>query len=175
MDGSVGRTQGDSLDWEAVGAIGEVVGSLVVLISLIILVVQVRGARTDLSTQITREIKRHNNEAFHQLIQRPDLIELHIRGQSEFDSLSDAEKVTWMFWLSTWINQTEDAWVARERGIPNMDWVDRYMHGVALVLRSDGGQAAWARIRTFFDEAFVEAIDRLVQEDDTTFVQATLG
>ena len=157
------------------GSLGEFVGSIVVLVTLVILVVQVRGARTELSTQMTREIKRHNNEAFHQMTQRPGLVELHLRGQSEYDSLTDVEKVTWMIWLFTWINQTEDAWLARQRGIPNMDWVDGYLLGVANVLRSDGGQLAWARIRPNFDEAFVQALDRRVAEDDTTFVQAMLG
>ena len=156
------------------GSLGEIVGSLAVLITLIILVIQVRGARTEMSAQMTREIKRDNNEAYYQLTQNPDLVQLHIRGQSEYDSLTDSEKVTWMIWLYTWINQTEDAWVARQRGIPNMEWVDKYVLGVALVIRSDGGQAVWPRLRGFFDEVFSEEIERCVQEDDTTFLQAML-
>ena len=150
-------------------------GSLAVLITLIILVIQVRSARTELSTQMTRDIKRHNNEAFHQLMQSPDFVDLHMRGQSEYDSLTDTEKVKWMIWLLTWITQTEDAWVARQRGIPNMEWVERYVLGIALVLRSDGGQSVWPRMRPFFDEAFVEAVDRRMREDDETFAQAMLG
>ena len=156
------------------GSLGEFVGSFAVLLTLVILVIQVRGARTELSTQMTREVKRHNNEAFHQLIQNPDLIDLHLRGQADYEALSDAEKVTWIYWLFTWINQTEDAWIACERGIPNMDWVEKYMLGVALVLRSEGGKAAWPRMRAFFDEAFVDALDRRIADDDTTFAQVVL-
>ncbi|MFT4799238.1 MAG: hypothetical protein ACI9W1_002676, partial [Candidatus Azotimanducaceae bacterium] len=111
------------------GSLGEIVGSLAVLITLVILVVQVRGARTEMSAQMTREIKRDNNEAYHQLIQNPDLVKLHIRGQSEFESLTDAEKVTWAIWLFTWINQAEDAWVVSQRGMPNMEWVETYVTG----------------------------------------------
>jgi hypothetical protein len=126
----------------------------VVLVTLIILVVQIRGARTELSAQMTREIKRDNNQAYHQLAESPELVQLHIRGQFDYESLTDAERVTWMIWLFTWINQAEDAWVARQRGIPNMEWVDSYVLGVALVIRSDGGRAVWPRLRGFFDEEF---------------------
>jgi hypothetical protein len=123
---------------------------------------------------MTREVKRHNNEAFHQLIQNPELIDLHLRGQADYGSLSDVEKVTWVYWLFTWINQTEDAWIASERGIPDMDWVEKYMLGVALVLRSEGGKAAWPRMRTFFDETFADALERYITEDDTTLAQVLL-
>ena len=97
------------------GSLGEIIGSIAVLITLIVLVFQVRSARVELASQMTREIKRDNNETFHQLIQRPDLIDIHIRGQREHDSLSEGEKLTWLIWLFTWITQTEDAWLARNR------------------------------------------------------------
>jgi hypothetical protein len=157
------------------GSLGEIVGSLAVLVTLIILVVQVRGARTEMSAQMTREIKRDNNQAYHQLTQNPELVQLHIRGQSDYESRTDSERVTWMIWLFTWINQAEDAWVARQRGIPNMEWVDIYVLGVALVIRSDGGQVVWPRLRGFFDEEFSEVIDQRVREGDENFLQALLG
>jgi hypothetical protein len=157
------------------GSLGEIVGSLAVLVTLIILFVQIRGARNELSAQMTREIKRDNNQAYHQLTQSPELVQLHIRGQSDYESLTDAERVTWMTWLFTWINQAEDAWIARQRGTPNMEWVEMYVLGVALVIRSDGGQTVWPRLRGFFDEEFAEAIDQRVREGDETFLQAMLG
>jgi len=157
------------------GSLGEFLGSIAVLVTLVILVFQVRGARLELSSQMTREIKRHNNETFHQLTQRADLIDIHIRGQREYDSLSDAEKVTWMIWLFTWITQTEDAWMARRRGIPHMEWVDGYMDGIARVLRSEGGQMVWPRLRPNFEKPFADALEQTVREDNETFLETVLG
>lgn len=157
------------------GSLGEIVGSIAVLVSLIILVFQIRGARIELSCQMTREIKRHNNEALRQLTQQSELVGINIRAQREFDSLSEGEKLTWMIWLFTWINQTEDGWMARKRGIPNMEWVDGYMLGVALVLRSNGGRIVWPRLRSFFEKPFADALDRTVREDNATFLEVLLG
>lgn len=157
------------------GSLGELLGSIAVLITLVILVIQVRSARIELSSQVTREIQRDNNQAFHQLTQRPDLVDIHIRAQREYDSLSEVQKITWIIWLFTWIKQTEDGWMARKRGIPNMEWVDRYVLGVALVLRSDGGQIVWPRVRAFLEKPFADALERTVREDDATFLGVFLG
>jgi hypothetical protein len=166
---------GDDVSISELGSLGELVGSIAVLITLIILVFQVRGARIELSGQITREIKRYNNETFHQLIQRPDLVDIHIRAQREYDGLSEAEKLTWITWLFTWITQTEDGWMARQHGVPNMQWVDRYVQGVALVLRSDGGQIVWPRLRDFFEKPFADALERTAREDNAKYLDALLG
>jgi hypothetical protein len=157
------------------GSLGEIIGSIAVIITLIVLVFQVRSARIELSSQLTREIKRDNNGTFHQLTQRPDLIDIHIRGQREYDSLSESEKLTWLIWLFTWITQTEDAWLARNRGIPNMEWVDAYMGGVALVLRSEGGQTAWPKLCANFEKPFADALEAMVRADNTTFLGVFLG
>ena len=157
------------------GSLAEIIGSIAVIVTLVILVFQVRGARLELSSQMTREIKRDNNDAFHQLIQRPELIDVHIRGQREYNTLSEAEKLTWLIWLFTWINQTEDAWIARNRGILDMEWVDAYMGGVARVLRSEGGQIAWLKLRVNFEKPFTDALEKTMREGEETFLDAILG
>ena len=153
------------------GSVGELVGAIAVVVTLIILIFQVRGARTELSRQMTRDIKRHNNEAFHQLTRNPELADLHVRGQRDFFTLTETERVTWMLWLFTWINQTEDGWIARKRGIPGMDWVDTYVLGVALVLRSAGGREAWKAIRGFYEADFVRALEQVVEQDSLTWLE----
>ena len=135
---------------------------------------QVRSARAEISTQRTRDIKRHNNEAFHQLTQDPSLTDLHIRAQTDFDSLDDVEKLRWGIWLFTWINQTEDGYLSGRAGIPDMEWVDSYILGVALVLRTTGGQHFWGRMRGFFDQDFADRLDQEIAAGTTTYLEALL-
>ncbi len=153
------------------GSAGEFIGSIAVLVTLIILVVQVRTARTEISSQMAREFKRHNNDAFHQLTQNTELLNIYLQAQGDYESLTDAEKVRWQLWLFTWITQTEDGFIARREGIASMEWVDAYITGVALPLRSEGGKEFWPRQRGFFDREFVEAVDRAITADTTTFMQ----
>lgn len=157
------------------GSLGELVASFAVLISLMILIYQVRGAKNEFSSQVTRELKFSNNEAFRQLTSQPGLMDLHIRAQRDFSNLSEVEALTWMTWLYTWITQTEEGWKERARGVPNMDFVDGYLLGVALVLRSDGGAYVWPRLQGFFDDEFLRALETIVNQDDTTYLDRLLG
>lgn len=159
---------------QILGSYGEFLSSIAVLVTLVILVIQVRNARTEISSQMSREFKRHNNDAFYQLTQNAELLDVHIQGQRGFENLTDSEKVRWQFWLFTWITQTEDGFLARRAGIPNMDWVDAYITGIALALRSNGVREVWPRLTGFFDSDFVDAIDREIASDSTTHLQLML-
>jgi hypothetical protein len=59
-------------------------------------------------------------------------------------------------------------------GIAHMEWVDTYILGVAMVLRTDGGRDAWGRLRVFFDQDFADALDKEIDADNTTFLQVLL-
>ena len=156
------------------GSLGEFIASLAVLVTLVLLLLQFRSAREEISGQVTREIKRHNNDTFHKLTQDPVLMDIHIRGQRDYEVLTEQEKITWSLWMFTWISQTEDGYLARFGGIPGMPWVDRYMLGVASALRSPGGAAVWARLRVFCDEGFAIEIDKKIDEESTTWLQMIL-
>ena len=156
------------------GSLGEFIASIAVLITLLLLLIQFRAARSELSGQVTREIKRHNNDTFHQLTQDPDLMALHIRGQTDFESLNEEEKLRWMVWMFTWISQTEDGYFAKLSGIPNMSWVDRYILGVASTLRSPGGAMIWPKLRGWFDEQFANVIDQKISENSATWLEMLL-
>lgn len=160
---------------QLLGSYGEFIGSIAVLVTLVVLVIQVRTTRTEISSQMSREFKRHNNDAFFQLTQNTELLNIHVQAQCDYQSLTDAEKVRWQIWLFTWITQTEDGFIARREGIPNMDWVERYTTGVALTLRSDGGREVWPRMTGFFDAELVEAVNREIAVDTTTHLQLMLG
>lgn len=157
------------------GSLGELIASVAVLISLVVLIYQIRDAKAELSSQINRELKYNNNQALRQLSSQPGLIDLHIRGQRDFESLSEVEALTWMTWLYTWINQTEDGWKERRRGVADTDFVDGYILGIAIVLRSQGGAAVWPKMQAFFDGEFIRVLEAAIQEDDTTYLEFMLG
>jgi hypothetical protein len=156
------------------GSLGEFVASIAVLATLVILVFQIRGARKELASQTRREIKQQNNEMFHQLTQDPNLLDIHVRAQRDYTAFTETEKLTWIIWMYTWLTQTEDGWLSRTQDGPDVDWVDRYVLGVSLVLRSPGGRVVWPIIQGWFDRRFIDELDRVVREEDTTWLESML-
>ena len=162
------------MNWDSIGAIGEVIGAIAVLATLIILVFQVKGARAEISLQMIREIKRHNNEDIKFPIKDPKHLQVHIKAQRDYRGLSEEDRLFWSVWLFSWITQTEDAWLARNQGIANMQWVDNYLEGVALVLRSDGGRKVWPNIRGFYDKEFALEVDRAISKSKVSWLDVIL-
>jgi hypothetical protein len=156
------------------GSLGEFVGSAAVLATLVILVFQIRGARRDIANQTRREIKRQNNETWYQLVQSPILFDIHVRAQRDYNGLTENEKLTWMTWMYTWITQTEDLWLSRKQGVMDGEMYDSFMGGISLVLRSPGGRVVWPNIQGFYDQQFVDELDRIIGEESTTWLEALL-
>ncbi len=63
------------------GVVSEIVGSIAVLFTLIVLVFQISRARKEITRANARELIRHNNEILLRLSENPELLDVHIRGQ----------------------------------------------------------------------------------------------
>ena len=89
------------MNWEAISAIGQIVGALAVVISLIYLASEVH--RNTRASQLAAMRSMHDafNRWIQQLTERPDVRELYYRGIHDFDSLEGADLVG----FSTLMNQ----------------------------------------------------------------------
>jgi hypothetical protein len=156
---------------EEVGVVSDIVGSVAVVLTLFFLAFQVDRARRELSRENVRDMIRHNNEILLRLSDNPDLLDAHIRGQTSFDSLTEAERMKWGTWLYTWVTQTEQGFIDRkQKDFSGLD-LDAYLEGLALVFRSDGGKAMWPRMKVWFDATFCEALERQVARSSTTQIE----
>jgi hypothetical protein len=160
---------------DLLGNYGEFISSIAVLATLMVLVVQVRGARSEISFQMVREIKRHNNEDIQLPLKDPRTLDVHIQAQRDFDSLHERDKIFWIVWLYSWITQSEDTWLAEYHGIIQSELANDQLDGVAMVLRSDGGRIVWPRIKGFFDPKYAAEVERVVGQNDSTWLDTMLG
>jgi hypothetical protein len=77
------------VNWEAIGAIGQIVGALAVVISLIYLAREIRS-----NARSARVASLHDiNRWFGELVEHPHLGELYYRGIHDFASLKSADLV----------------------------------------------------------------------------------
>ena len=151
------------MNWEAISAIGQIVGAFAVVISLIYLASEVR--RNTRATQLAAMRSMHDafNRWIQQLTERPDVRELYYRGIHDFDSLKGADLVG----FSTLMNQlfrtlrrciTSSLAGHLEKGV----W-----HGWKRPIASFNaypGVQAWWRLRShWFSEEFVKFVNQLQQ------------
>src|SRR5262245_24905482 len=80
-----------AVNWEAISAIGQVVGALAVVISLIYVASEVRRNTNATHLAAMRSMHDAFNRWIQQLGQYPDLAELYARGMDDFESLEGTE------------------------------------------------------------------------------------
>lgn len=153
------------------GVVSDMVGSIAVFLTLVILVFQVNRARQEMSRENARDLIRHNNEILLRLTEDADLMDVHVRGQKDFESLTEAERLRWGMWLFTWITQTEQGFVDQHKKDVSGLELDEYVEGLSLVLRSKGGKAVWPRLKSWFDPTFCETLERQMAKSSTTHIE----
>lgn len=153
---------------EEIGVVSDIVGSVAVVLTLAFLAFQIDRARKEISRDNARELVRHNNEILLRLTEDSALLDVHVRGMKDLNSLTEAERVRWGAWLFTWITQTEQGYIDRkQKDLAGLD-LDGYVEGLAAVFRSKGGAAIWPRLKDWYDPAFCEAVERQMARSSVT-------
>src|SRR5262245_15999190 len=78
-----------AVNWEAIGAIGQIVGALAVVVSLIYLAREIRTNARSARVASLHDVNRWLGE----LVEHPHLAELYYRGIQDFQPLKDGDLV----------------------------------------------------------------------------------
>jgi len=142
------------MDWDAVAAIGESVGALAVVVSVIYLAFQVReNTRTSIQNMVQDTIK--DFARVDQLIATtPDLASIVVKGNEGIENLAPDQKLRFDGYNSTFFSVLE-VWHTQSRRIPvdpEQDDTIRTMLNNRLAER--GCQQWWSANQTEFPAGF---------------------
>ena len=147
------------MNWDAIGAIGEILGALGVVITLAYLSIQIRQ-----NTKLLGDnAKRATQASIHQQnvvsYQDEGIAELLARGGSDRSSLEPSERVRFHgFWMTSFIAYQEAFYQVK---LPNVDdnWWKIIEHHMLLYLRTPGLNDWWQRNKHVFGEEFIAFVD----------------
>jgi hypothetical protein len=103
------------MNWDAAGAIGEIVGAAAVVISLIYLAAQIRTQNAEARLAAVREISVGFRNAL-TTFTHGDLGELFARANEDYDSLTNGELIRLISALYPMFRVWEEAYIQFERG-----------------------------------------------------------
>ena len=109
------------MNWDAVGAIAEVIGAIAIFVSLVYLAVQIRQS----TQQAARALKANELAAFERNIEsgnrirellmlNPDLSDLLIKGYVSYKKLDSAEKIRFGLLLRNIFSEMQGAYVRQQ-------------------------------------------------------------
>lgn len=103
------------MNWEAIGAIGEIVGAFAVVLSLIYLAVQIRNQNIESKATAVHQVLESNKSSISQLLD-PGLAEIWIAGMEDFNSLTDVQRLRFVIYLTVALRSFEDAFFQWRNG-----------------------------------------------------------
>ena len=144
------------------GAIGEFVASIGVLITLIILAFELKRNTKLLLRSNSRETFLHNGNSLQALLDR-EVSELFLRGNNEgLSSLTPEERYRFDIAYVLWLQSCEQAYSDyRERLFPPDQW-EVFENSIPGWLTTPGGSEWWQERNVWFGRLFRNQVDSLL-------------
>ena len=152
------------MNWDAIAAIGQIIGALAVVATLFYLAVQIRQ-NSEIVAEHSRQIRLGEVDAtvqsfsrYRTLLAQPHMAEIYRRGCESFANLSDTEKIQFRVLLDEYIFSY---WALyhrlEENAYAESDW-QSHLPVLSATLKQPGVWEWWDERRLSFPAKFVESI-----------------
>ena len=136
------------MDIMKLGAIGELVGGVAVIATLIYLAVQIRQSASVSRAAAERDLLDGVQKLNERVVQNPAIFR---RGLNSFNGMSKDEQLVFASLFNPFINYLEQALRMHARGLLTQDNVDLYGLICLSVVQEPGGWQVWQRAKpTYF-------------------------
>jgi hypothetical protein len=143
------------MNWDALGAIGEIVGAVAVVITLIYLAVQTRQSTEAVRHAFSRGVMEDANAWRFRIVENPDVSELFREGLRDPESLDANDKYRFRMLLDALVFHWQHAFESGVH-IPETN--------ITRVLGQPGGSWYWARAKDVLTPEFAQFIDGLLEK-----------
>jgi len=150
------------MNWEAVGAISQIVGAVLVGITLIYLAIQLRQNTSALKSSTFLAISTLMGSTMEILATNSDLGPLLIKAQAGLDKLSPEERARFGFVMMMAFRRVEAVVVQRHLGSIDRELTEGFERSALSVLNSKGVRQWWDASKNAFSTVFSAWIDEKV-------------
>lgn len=155
------------MNWNAIGAIGELLGAAGVIITLVYVAIQLRenakATRVDTADRVLRSVTASQSR----LIQDGELADIVRRGTQDLSSLEPTERMRVRLWFFELLRNAEQATRHEREGVLDRDVYDRWRQSLMdLLERWPEARVYLERNRAHFDPEFLAIC--LVPDDPET-------
>ena len=148
------------MNWDAIGAVGEILGAMAVFLSLVYLASQIRAQNRESRISSVHEI----TEAFRQsleVLSAPEMAQIYVKGVINIDELSDWERISFIAMVQGFLRVWEEAYYQHsEQRLDDGNWgaMDTQF-GDAI--SSTGFQQVWLLRKAYYRKEFRDYVDSL--------------
>ncbi len=152
------------MNWEALGAIGGIVGAAGVIVTLGYLAVQIRQNTTVVRTSNFQELMRDYSNLGNTIADSAEASEIFRKGLVSYEALPEVDKHRFQWMIGEPFRGAQTCFQLERRGLIDQELYTDYMASFANLLRAPGVREYWASGRFWWHENFQEFVDRKLRE-----------
>ena len=154
------------MNWDALGAIGEIVGAIAVLLTLLYLALQVRQANATVRSATTSD--HHNLMATFRLklAENPELTDLLHRGLSNRTGMSEQDTHRFDQLMSVLMHASEQAYEFEKMGVVDGHVWDDQKEALRWLADKPGFVEYWNQWKKHREHGFGKEIQSLIEGKD---------
>ena len=151
------------MNWEAIGAIGEIIGAFAVFITLAYLALQIKQNTKAVQSSALDSTVNTISIARQSIYENDDVAQVYLKGLSSPDELSDLERVKFRLLIhNLMLSQSNIFAQTKFSDLPVSEW-NAQKTIIKRVLDSPGGQWFWEGFGCEFDQEFRSEIARILK------------
>ena len=148
------------MNWDAIGAAGEIVGAVAVVISLIYLAAQIRNQNRESRIARMHEMSHGFREATSKLLDA-NVTDIFVKAIGSFESLTDEERLKLIIGMTAIFRAWEEAFIQHDMGhLDSRAWKPMLSY-YAFILSAPSAYRVWEMRRAHFDDRFRNCVDGL--------------
>lgn len=149
------------MNWVAIGALGEMLGALAVMVSVLYLALQVRGQTKETQLAAIHEVSEGFRDGIAATFMDPHLSRVFVVGKDDQTQLDEAERIQFISIIQRNYRVWEDAFYQHRDGrLPTSLWQSMESQYSAL-LNWPGVQWVWEIRRDFYTPDFRDYVDNV--------------
>jgi hypothetical protein len=154
------------MNWEAIGAVGEIVGAIAVVVTIGYLAVQIRQNTRSVRAATHHSGMRGASEIQNTFAQSGDLAQIFHRGMQDYEQLTAEERIRFDGATRSMFMYYEDTFFQFQHSTIDRHLWEARKRGIMTHLGRPGIASWWKRASRHFSEPFVSFTDQLLQQDD---------
>jgi hypothetical protein len=149
------------IDWEAIAAIGDIVGALGVIASLVYLSIQIRRSdETARAQSLQSVLDGHRDRSIFTGYTDPNFTQLLAKGLTDLQLLTTNQKRQFHNYVTETVFQMQQTMQLHERGLVSKVDYDAWLAHTGSIIKTPGGTAIWSQM----ESTITPTIRKLVNE-----------
>lgn len=148
------------MNWDAIGAVAEIMGALGVLLTLAYLAIQIRdNTRSLQAASLQSVLEGPRDRYFLPMAQTSDMADIYARGLTSLAQLDEVEKRRFFYMMYEQYFQMQQVWQLRDRNLITQVDYEAWLEYTISVTQTAGGTEMWPHCKSVITPTIAQVIE----------------